>query len=435
MALRLRIVSEHARRLGSRSTKVFGVHGGTIGRATGNEWTLPDPERYLSGRHARVEFRAGVYFIVDASSNGTYINGASSPLGKSNERELKDGDYLRLGDYEMLVSIDASNDFPPDESAIVAYDGVSASSAVKKSVADDIGANLDLSELLEPSGEVSFVSTGVLANDAYGQAVADAPDGTPWHMMTRPFKVERSAAAEARLSEPLAVPPNRARSAVFADADIESGLAEFCRGAGVDPQTITPETRAAALHLAGRLLREVAVGLLDVSQCRGEFRNRFRISPPGSPADDHSNFFAHGVDEALRRLMTTSAVRGGSVDAIRDSFQELKSQQTAMIVAMHAAFEEFVSRLDPKELSERFERNAKRGVFGSQNKARYWDLYSELFNTLAQRPAEGFPHLFVETFARAYEERFAALAPVKRTAFGGERDAASAGEDRAVGDF
>ena len=440
MALRLRIVSEHARRLGSRSTKVFGVHGGSIGRATDNEWTLPDPERYLSGKHARVEFRAGAYFVVDGSSNGTFVNGAQAPLGKSKERELKDGDYLRLGDYEMLVSIDSSNDFPPDESAIVAYDGVSNSSAVKKSVADDIGANLDLSELLEPSGDISLV-TEVLANDAYGQAVRDASpgesssDGTPWHMMTRPFKVERSAAAQARLAEPLAVPPNRAKTSAFADADIESGLAEFCRGAGIDPQSISPETRATALHLSGRLLREVAVGLLDVSQSKAELRNRFRIAPPAGQEDGRANFFANGVDEALLRLLTTSAVRSGSVDAIRDSFQGLKSQQTAMLAAMRAAFEEFVSRLDPQELSERFERNAKRGVFGSQNKARYWDLYAELFNTLAQRPADGFPHLFVETFARAYEEKFASLAPVKRSAFGGDRDEPASGDDRAVGDF
>ena len=33
MALRLRVVSEHATRLGEQSTKVFGVHGGTIGRS------------------------------------------------------------------------------------------------------------------------------------------------------------------------------------------------------------------------------------------------------------------------------------------------------------------------------------------------------------------------------------------------------------------
>ena len=151
MALRLSVVSEHAIRLGEQSTKVFGVHGGTIGRATDNEWILPDPERYLSGKHARVDFRAGTYVLVDTSSNGTYVNGAQVPLGKYHEYPLKDGDYIRLGEYELLVSIDKSNDFPPDESAIVAYDGRRTSSAVKKSTANDLGADLDLSQLLEPS--------------------------------------------------------------------------------------------------------------------------------------------------------------------------------------------------------------------------------------------------------------------------------------------
>jgi type VI secretion system protein len=155
MTLRLSVVSEHGIRLGQNSTKVFGVHGGTIGRGTDNAWILPDPERYLSGKHARVDFRAGSYVLVDTSSNGTYVNGAQVPLGKYHDYTLKDGDYVRLGEYELLVSIDKSNDFPPDEGAIVAYDGQAGSSAVKKSTANDLGADLDLSLLLEPSDKLA----------------------------------------------------------------------------------------------------------------------------------------------------------------------------------------------------------------------------------------------------------------------------------------
>src|SRR6202451_1015093 len=203
MALRLRVVSEHSTRLGPLATKVFGVHGGTIGRGTDNEWILPDPERYLSGKHARVDFRAGAYILVDTSSNGTYVNGAQVPLGKYHDYPLKDGDYVRLGEYELLVSIDQSNDFPPEESAIVAYDGQSPSSAVKKSTANDLGADLDLSELLEPSDLIAHDS-GNRPRDASGQPLprraeplptadevleSDA-SGTPWHMMTRPLKME-----------------------------------------------------------------------------------------------------------------------------------------------------------------------------------------------------------------------------------------------------
>src|SRR5260370_24328810 len=121
MALRLRVVSEHSTRLGTLATKIFGVHGGTIGRATDNEWILPDPERYLSGKHVRVDFRAGAYILVDTSSNGTYINGAQIPLGKYHDYTLKDGDYLRLGEYELLDIIDQSTDVPHAQCGLVMY--------------------------------------------------------------------------------------------------------------------------------------------------------------------------------------------------------------------------------------------------------------------------------------------------------------------------
>src|SRR5271165_4918506 len=188
MTLRLSVVSEHAIRLGQHSTKVFGVHGGTIGRGPDNAWILPDPDRYLSGKHVRIDFRAGNYVLVDTSSNGTYVNSAQVPLGKYHDYVRKDGDYVRMGEYEMLVSIDKTNDFPSEDSAIVAYDGQSPSSAVKKSTANDLGADLDLSQLLEPS-DLLQDDSGVRPRDAYGQAVPSRAEPaeaapTPWHMMT-----------------------------------------------------------------------------------------------------------------------------------------------------------------------------------------------------------------------------------------------------------
>ena len=440
MALRLRVVSDHAGRLGEQSTKVFGVHGGTIGRSLDNEWILPDTERYLSGKHARVDFRAGTYVLVDTSSNGTYVNGAQVPLGKYHDYALKDGDYIRLGEYELLVSIDKSNDFPPEESAIVAYDGQSPSSAVKKSTANDLGEDLDLSQLLEPS-DLLAGDSGVRPRDAYGQAVpgrteppmqpqrepeADAA-GTPWHMMTRPLTVEGFKAERG-------IPPPRPPSPVLFDGDFDVGLTAFCRGAGIEPSAITTEARGAALQLAGQLLREAVLGVMDLNQSRNEFRNRFRISAPANEGPESPLNFSRGVDEALVRLLTTLSTRAGSVETIRQNFRELKAQNAATLTATRAAFEEFLGRVDPKELEERFDRATKRGVFGSQNKAKYWDLYAEMFAGLAQRPADGFPHLFTETFAKAYEAKLRALVPPRRTTFGPDR-ADPDPENQAVGDL
>jgi type VI secretion system protein len=205
-------------------------------------------------------------------------------------------------------------------------------------------------------------------------------------------------------------------TAVYYEGEMDPGIAAFCRGAGIDPRTVPPEARAGALQLAGRLLRESLLGLMDLHQLRYEFRNRFRIPGPASEDAPPSLNFNLGVDQALLRLLTNRSTRAGPVDSLRESFRDLKAQNGATLAAMQAAFEEFLSRLAPKELAERFEQSARRGASGAQNKARYWELYTELFQGLVQRPADGFPHLFIEAFARAYEAKMRELAPPR--AFG-----------------
>jgi len=303
-----------------------------------------------------------------------------------------------------------------------------------------------------PAGRASdslAEQAAVRPRNSYGQPVSETmkpdsddlgmPDdgsGTPWHMMTRPLKVAVKAGDAGGGTNAAGVPAANARSAAptLFDGDVDGGLAAFCRGAGIDPRTITAEARGAALHLAGQLLRESVLGLMDLNHGSHEIRNRFRIpAPPDDGAQSPLNF-SQGVDEALVRLLSTVSSRAGSVRTIRDKFKELKAQSTASHVATHAAFEEFLLRVDPKELEERFDRATKRGVFGAQNKGKYWELYSEMFAGLSHRPADGFPHLFVETFGRAFEAKMRTLVPPKRSAFGADRDDEEAGNNRAVGD-
>jgi type VI secretion system FHA domain protein len=297
-----------------------------------------------------------------------------------------------------------------------------------------------LSQLLEPSG-LSLADSGARPRDLYGQSLPplEHPSeqaesaGTPWHMMTRPLKVDAPKASSVIENSPS---PNLSRSQSLAlyEGDFDVGLAAFCRGAGIEPRSVSPDARGAALQLAGQLLREAVLGLMDLNQGRNEFRNKFKISAPSADGPESPLNLSKGVDEALVRLLTTISTRAGSVEAIRDNFRELKAQNTASLSATRAAFEEFLGRVDPKELEQRFDRAGKRGVFGGQSKAKYWDLYAELFAGLAQRPADGFPHVFTETFTKAYESRMRALIPPKRSAFGADRDEPSDPNNHAVGD-
>ena len=92
MALVLEIVSEHADLVGEDATRTFNEEGGTIGRSLKNDWILPDPDRFISGRHATIDHKAGIYYLLDTSSNGVYINDEVEPIGKGNPRRLFNGD-------------------------------------------------------------------------------------------------------------------------------------------------------------------------------------------------------------------------------------------------------------------------------------------------------------------------------------------------------
>jgi type VI secretion system FHA domain protein len=214
---------------------------------------------------------------------------------------------------------------------------------------------------------------------------------------------------------------------------VEGGLAAFCRGAGIDPMSIAPKARGAALQLAGQMLRESVSGLFDLTHSRAEFHARFSIEVPGEALDSPVNF-SQGVDEALVSLLSNLSSVSGSPEAIRENFRELNAQNTASLAAMRVAFEAFLDRVDPEELLQRFESAAKRGVFGSPSKSRCWDLYTELFQGLAQRPAGGFPKLFADSFTTAYEAKMRTLIPPRRSSVGADRHESITTDEAAKGD-
>jgi type VI secretion system protein len=106
MALRLSIISRHRQSLGERGIKEFGQNGGTIGRSLESDWVLPDGQRFLSSRHASIDYRSGSYYIIDTSTNGVYINGSDEPVGRGNPQRLFSNDRIRIGEYEVEVEID-----------------------------------------------------------------------------------------------------------------------------------------------------------------------------------------------------------------------------------------------------------------------------------------------------------------------------------------
>jgi len=84
MPLELNILGDQAKRIGDDSVREFYDSGGTNGRTLRSDWTLPDPHRFISSQHATIDFKGGMYYRVDTSSNGVYTNDKVEQLGKGN---------------------------------------------------------------------------------------------------------------------------------------------------------------------------------------------------------------------------------------------------------------------------------------------------------------------------------------------------------------
>src|SRR3974390_1369161 len=55
-------------------------HGAVIGRPPTADWSLPDPQHYISSIHCEIDYRDGAYVLNDKSTNGTFVNGAQTRM-------------------------------------------------------------------------------------------------------------------------------------------------------------------------------------------------------------------------------------------------------------------------------------------------------------------------------------------------------------------
>jgi len=104
MPLTLRIQSYRKQAPAQPVERRFDQLGGTIGRAAGNDLELPDPGKYISRNHSKIDFIDGRYVLMDLGSNPSWIN--DRPVGSGKSANLEHGDRLLIGDYVLEVEVD-----------------------------------------------------------------------------------------------------------------------------------------------------------------------------------------------------------------------------------------------------------------------------------------------------------------------------------------
>lgn len=106
----LLIIDHREGAAGAARAFVVGGTGCSLGRDLDNDLVLADPERLVSGRHARIELRDGNAWLMDHSTNGTFVNDSADRLPRGVSQPLQDGDVLTVGPYEIQISMASAPD-------------------------------------------------------------------------------------------------------------------------------------------------------------------------------------------------------------------------------------------------------------------------------------------------------------------------------------
>jgi len=416
----------------------FGQKGGTIGRSLESDWVLPDSQRYMSSRHASIDFRSGSYYIVDTSTNGVYVNDAEQPVGRGNPQRLFTGDRLRIGEYEMSVEISELEDTREALTDDKHIDPVSKAQRVPPpdpTRADMVAPHeitaVGIEMLIDEDAEIHDIQRHNKANVANLRLEEDVAPAKPKAeapppVATAPKRPEPPPVSAAARVVPRSAAPPAPPTAQKSHLDVSAGpkpssaspppappaaahalasLDAFFRGAGLPAQRLDDKQTEQALHRLGQLMREVVLGVTENLHLRAEQKNVMRVPTTTiQPQNNNPLKFSASVEEALNNLLfRDSSEYLSAVDAVRETFGDIKQHQQHILAAVRTAVVGYVNRLDPDELESKVSNGRANALINAANKLKYWDLFKDLYQVVSAHQPGQFPHQFLAELAHAYE--------------------------------
>ena len=466
MPLTLKIISPSKLIPGQITEYQFDNLGGSIGRKPNNDFILLDPERYISSKHAIIEYHDDKYYITDTSTNGVFINNSKTPLGSGNSEELMNGDKISIGDFQLLVSLEhASNDASLDQvintptaTPNIPYTPSSIDesfynepAAIDENIVDPLAILGGGPDISEPQPDMNFppitpniASDENIIDDLIGSPHENIPEPSPinepfsppgvipddWDIMGNsnasnmnapqitpspiPENFQSNAPAslnqddifsvlEENSASPISPPPTTpATPTSHVDG---SFIDSFLLGAGIDAQRLDTQDKHKLMHKIGRLTRSSVEGLMIALRARATIKSNFRVSKTTiSPVENNPLKFLVTADDALITLLSDDKAGYMSADeAFNEGFKDLQTHQMALMAGMQATINAIVKQFDPVNLEHSFEAQSGSGLIPGQKKAKNWDSYVEFHAKLSDSLLDDFQNVYGEEFAHAYE--------------------------------
>src|SRR5215831_4824927 len=448
---------------GPLSVSIEGKRGIDIGRDQYLDWTLPDPSRFISGKHCEVRWHDGGYWLHDISTNGTFLDGADSRLKEPHR--LRNGDRFAIGHYIIVAAIDEGAgagmgaaaqpaDAPPSYEDLwnpvseaappIDPKQLKAPRDLQPVRPDFLNWAIDVPNPYTPSSprppsqsprsghepspwdappapatEDSWAQGAPKPPPAAAEVVSiPSPRRPVWvsHEPDGPWAVQPAAAQragpEAAPSAPAAAQALTATSGRPAPAGAVDGPAmadfvrAFARGAGLPGDAFAGRDPAQLAEQLGQLMRLVAENVKQLLEARQLAKRLSRSSNQTMIQAVNNNplKFAPSTEDALR-IMFGPPTRSylDAMRALAQSFDDLKGHQVRTFSAMQHALRLMLGEFDPDVIENTTAGDRGfAGMVGSR-KARLWDIYVARWHARTQNQADGMLNAFMDYFADCYD--------------------------------
>jgi predicted component of type VI protein secretion system len=346
-----------------------------IGRSRNCNWYLPDPRNAISSRHCEIRREGDTFLLKDISTNGTFVNDAPERI---TERPIASGDLIRIGQYEVVVSVEA--DVLPEPEP----------------------------EPVAPENEITFHPSAPIPDAAPAAApVADAPPAPVPDNVTVMWDSLADINAIDRERGLFGVKDAEAAPVTGGDAaTVDRLVAAMLEAAAVADGSV--ERSPELLQKAGSLLKRLVAGLLVMVEARARAKAQMGAEMTGLQLEGNNPIkFARSPEQALAQLLMPP--QDGFMDAdkaVEDAYLDLQSHQVATLRAIPGALRSTLDRFSPGSIRRRAENIGLLGrILPGARDAALWRNYEREFVAVKKESDEAFMEVFSKEFRKAYERQ------------------------------
>ena len=459
---------------GPLSVTIKGKRGIDIGRDAHLDWTLPDPSRFISGKHCEVRYKDGGYWLHDVSTNGTFLNGADHRM--QTPHLLRDGDRFVVGNYIVAAKVDGDGTASGDAAAPVAAPAIDyvelwtnhgevappiAAKELRPPQArapagpDFLDWAFDIPDAPRTPPQASPRAKPALDRDmdwAAGRPSslpAAPPAQPPMPAPRRPSAAEtakspwdegvpdRDAAASsppprAPVAEAAPSPKSTPAPAPGETGSADAFLRQLARSAGLADDLFTRSDTGELARQLGGVLRVVSENLRQLLSARAQSKQLARSASHTMVQAIGNNplKFAPSTEDAMRIMFgppTQSYL--DATRAIEQSFADLKQHQIKTYSAMQHALAALTADLGPRAIEDSTpDDRGFAGVLASR-KARLWEAYVARWQARVREDERGPVEAFMLHFAEYYDRDAAAPTPSRRPAEASQPHGTQTGKD------